>query len=257
MRKNSDCRNDVEIVGTITSEPKEENTFKGTTFYNIDFKSRRLSGKYDHYTVRVTDSLLRDCDFLTVGSKVKIQGAIRTYTYINDENSIKKTRMFILVNTVTPVPADTQDFCSVSIKGFVCRVNEEREINDDNKITDFCIACNRGAKSDYIQSIAWNGLSRFIQKDIMVGDVISCEGRVNSRTYNKFVEGSEEPIEIEVNEFCVATARFVKKGKAHLIKDGEWVEPEKDVEKTEEVAAEVVEADVEAEVEETDADVQE
>lgn len=248
MRKNNECRNDVEIVGTITSEPKEENTFKGTTFYNIDFKSRRLSGKYDHYTVRVTDSLLRDCNFLTVGSKVKIQGAIRTYTYINEENSIKKTRMFIFVNTVTPVPEDTKDFCSVSIKGYVCRINEEREINEDNKITDFCIACNRGGKSDYVQSIAWNGLSRFIQHDVMVGDVISCQGRVNSRTYNKFIEGSEEPIEIELNEFCVATARFVKKGKAHLIKDGEWKEPEEEVAEAEEVT----EADVE-----TDADVQE
>lgn len=232
-----ECRNEIEVLGTVTSEPVEKNTYKNVVFYEFGLSSTRLSGVPDNYRVRISNHMLDDCDYLKNGQKVKIYGSIQTFIEKKEGEERGKQVIFVMVNSISKASEDDMDICDVDIKGFLCRVRDERRTRStDMKITDFIIACNRrGRKCDYVPSIAWNKLSNFIQKDLMIGDVIACRGRLQSRVYRK-QDSDGEWKDIEINEFCISSCQLVRKGKRHLIEDGEYVEQEEKVEEGNDVA---------------------
>lgn len=236
-----ECRNEIELLGRVTSEPVEKNSYRNTVFYEFRMAAKRLSNTEDHYRVHVSNHILEECTCLEVGKKVKVYGTVQTF--IEKEEGKEKGRqiIFIMVDSICAADENEEDICDVDIRGYLCKRHDERRTRSDMRITDFIVACNRrGKKCDYIPSIAWNKQSHFIQDDIMIGDLISCHGRLQSRTYRKKLDDEGNFEEREVNEFSLSSCQLVKKGRRHLVADGEWVEDEV-TEATDEEVAEVAE----------------
>ena len=232
-----ECKNEIELLGTVVSEPVSKNQYKNVVFYEFGVAAERLSGVKDNYKVHISDHMLNECDYLTVGQKVKIYGSIQTFIEKEENEERGRQVIFVMVNSISKASEDDTDICDVDLKGFICKRRDERRTKStDMRITDFVIACNRrGKKCDYIPSIAWNKQSKFVQEDIMIGDLIACHGRLQSRVYRKQVAEGEWG-DVEVNEFCVSSCQLVRKGKRHLIADGEYVEKPVEPEEVEETS---------------------
>ena len=77
----------------------------------------------------------------------------------------------------------------IELTGYVCKPTVYRTTPFKREICDVLIAVNRAYnKSDYIPCIAWGRNARFAGS-LVVGDKITVSGRIQSREYQKNVDG--------------------------------------------------------------------
>lgn len=78
---------------------------------------------------------------------------------------------------------------SIYLKGFLCKTPNFRKTPLGREITDLLIAVNRPyRKSDYIPCIVWGRNARYAI-GFEVGSAVEITGRIQSRKYQKQVEG--------------------------------------------------------------------
>ena len=196
--------NIITLIGTIVSDKQFSHEVYGEGFYTFDLEVPRLSENSDIIPVTASERIL-DENF-KVGQKVIIDGQFRSYN--NYENEKNKLVLTVFVREIKPiVEIDTKDPNSIFLDGYICKVPVYRKTPLGREITDLLVAINRPYnKSDYIPSIVWGRNAKFA-KNLNVGDRIQMWGRVQSRVYDKKLEGG---ISVKKTAYEVSVSKIKK-----------------------------------------------
>jgi len=202
MIKESICKNKVNVVGTISSEPKLAHSFEYADVYEFMVNIPRRSGVNDEIPVWITkDTLDRMCD-ITVGNEYEIIGEYRSYNELG-------TGRLILVLFAKEI-RDEFNFLynnnNVTIEGYIVKALEPRKTPlGKETIVDIIVAVNRFAgKSSYLPCIIWNPDEELIES-LSVGKKVHINGRLQSRKYLKVYEDetSEYKTAYEISVFNI------------------------------------------------------
>lgn len=184
---NNEINNKVQIAGEVVSEPRFSHEIYGENFYEFDVKINRLSNSSDTIPVTISDRLLNGKE-LKVGKLIDGVGQYRSYNKLDGEKSRLLLTIFLREFEVKESVEQTNN---IQIVGYVCKEPIYRTTPFNREICDVLLAVNRNyGKSDYIPCIAWGRNARFV-KNFKVGDKVKVEGRIQSREYQKKVEGEE------------------------------------------------------------------
>ena len=189
MDKNFE-NNNVEIAGTICSEPIYSHEVYGEKFYTCNMETERLSGYKDIVPLTISDRLFNVGEQLT-GYRFRVIGQFRSFNYH------AKNRNRLLLNVfVTEIEQldDNQsglNLNEISLDGYICKEPVYRKTPGDREIADVILAVNRSyGKSDYIPCICWGRNARYIS-NFNVSTHIKVHGRIQSREYVKRLSETE------------------------------------------------------------------
>lgn len=185
--------NNVMIVGEIASEFEFNHSVRGEDFYRFVVKSARLSGTDDMIPVLVSDRIFDTSQNLK-GIFVSVSGEFRSH---NSEIKDGGTRLLLFVFAKKVEIHEETDILMdsyknhVNFKGYICNPPFYRKTPLGREIADLLLAVNRShGKSDYIPCICW-GRNALYASSLGVGTKVSISGRIQSRTYNKWVSDNE------------------------------------------------------------------
>lgn len=199
---NTEITNKVYLQGIVDSEPELDHSVKDEDFYKFNIKVARLSEQTDTIPVTISKRLV---DFYDIkqGSKIALKGQFRSYNKM--ENDKRKLLLFVFVKEVCEWD-DNANPNYIELDGYICKPVIYRKTPFAREICDVLLAVNRNFnKSDYIPCIAWGNNAKIIS-GLEVPARIKINGRIQSREYNKKVEGIEIPItkiayEVSISKF--------------------------------------------------------
>lgn len=178
--------NVVVVVGKIFTDLEYSHELYGEEFFNFILEVPRLSETKDYLPVTISNRLFEGMN-LQVGTRVKIEGQLRSYNRKSPEEGKNKLILTIFARDMMVLSEDevVKNPNEIFLDGFICKKPVYRTTPFGREITDLLIAVNRPYnKSDYIPVIAWGRNARFSEK-LEVGDRIRLWGRVQSREYQK------------------------------------------------------------------------
>jgi primosomal replication protein N len=174
--------NTIEIIGTISAEPKFNHEYYGENFYTFEVTTNRLSDTDDVLPGIVSDRLI-NIEELAVGARVKLTGQLRSYNVKEEERSRLVLKVF--VREISVLTEEAEDSNVIELNGFICKPTVYRQTPKGREICDVIVAANRAfGKSDYIPTICWGRNAKFA-KNLEVGDNVKLTGRFQSREYSK------------------------------------------------------------------------
>lgn len=194
--------NKVYLQGVVDSEPEFNHSVKDEEFYNFNLKVARLSGQNDIIPITISKRLL-DYYNIQLGQKLAIKGQFRSHNKM--ENEKRKLVLFVFVKEVCEWD-DNANPNYIELDGYICKPVIYRKTPFSREICDVLLAVNRNYnKSDYIPCIAWGNNAQIIS-ELDVPARIQINGRIQSREYNKHIEGIEIPItkiayEVSISKF--------------------------------------------------------
>lgn len=175
-------QNNVKIIGTIMNPLKLSHTTCGTNIYSTVLEVKRNSGNIDKIPIELKESEWFNKN-LKVGTKVMVEGEIRSYTFYGH------LKIIIWAYKITELEEFEQDINMIEIVGYICIKPLFRITPLGKKICEVRIAVNRGVdKNSYIPCVLW-GLNAEYASYLNVGAKINIEGRIQSRDYNKTIDG--------------------------------------------------------------------
>ena len=178
--------NVVVVVGRIFTDLEYSHQLYGEKFFNFILEVPRLSETKDYLPVTISNRLFEGMN-LQVGTRVKIEGQLRSYNRKSPEEGKNKLILTIFTRDIRVLSEDevVKNPNEIFLDGFICKKPVYRTTPFGREITDLLIAVNRPYnKSDYIPVIAWGRNARFSEK-LEIGDRIRLWGRVQSREYQK------------------------------------------------------------------------
>jgi single-stranded DNA-binding protein len=178
--------NVVVVVGKIFTDLEYSHELYGEEFFNFILEVPRLSETKDYLPVTISNRLFEGMN-LQVGSRVKVEGQLRSYNRKSPEEGKNKLILTIFARDIMTIPEEevVKNPNEIFLDGFICKKPVYRTTPFGREITDLLIAVNRPYnKSDYIPVIAWGRNARFSEK-LEIGDRIRLWGRVQSREYQK------------------------------------------------------------------------
>ena len=188
-------QNYVELWGTAESEPYLSHENHGQSFFKFPLCVERLSGQADHPVIVVSESLLRAAP-VGPGEPLRVTGQLRSFNNKSGQGS----RLVITVLAQELEESDGGFFNRILLSGVLCKQPSLRRTPLGRSICDIILAVNRHyGRADYLPCIAWGQVASRVSR-MSVGDRLSLEGRVQSRTYTKLLEtGPEERTAFEVS----------------------------------------------------------
>ncbi|HBT49008.1 MAG: Single-stranded DNA-binding protein [Caldanaerobacter subterraneus] len=178
--------NTVTLVGKVFTLLEFSHELYGEKFFNFILEVPRLSETKDYLPITISNRLFEGMN-LEVGTRVKIEGQLRSYNRKSPEEGKNKLILTVFARDISVVPEEevVKNPNEIFLDGFICKKPVYRTTPLGREITDLLIAVNRPYnKSDYIPVIAWGRNARFSEK-LEVGDRIRLWGRVQSREYQK------------------------------------------------------------------------
>jgi len=208
--------NRVYLSGKVESGPHFSHEVYGEGFYEISLAVNRLSEQFDTIPITISERLMKGVD-LSVGASLTIIGQFRSYNKMVDNKS--KLMLTVFVREVVE-PYEGRNCNIIELEGYLCKPPVYRMTPFRREICDILLAVNRAYnKSDYLPCIAWGRSARFVS-DLEVGEKIYLTGRIQSRQYQKRIDGEncETRIAYEVSinklsktenlEFALKDAEF-------------------------------------------------
>ena len=187
--------NHVELCGVPAAEPVLSHENHGQRFYKFPLRVERLSGQIDTPVVVVSETLLRR---LPVGMErpLYVAGQLRSF----NNKSGQGRRLVITVLAQELAERDETPLNRIELSGVLCKQPYLRRTPLGRSICDIILAVNRRyGRADYLPCIAWGQVAAQVSQ-MSVGDRLSLEGRVQSRTYTKMLENrAEERVAFEVS----------------------------------------------------------
>jgi len=184
MEKN---QNLVELWGIAAASPEFSHENHGESFYKFPLQVDRLSGQSDRPMILASQKLLSSID-ISSGIPLQIHGQLRSFNNKNKEGS----RLIISVFAQVLEIGDGSFFNQIFLSGTLCKPPVLRRTPLGRNICDLILAVNRHyGRADYLPCIAWGQVATHLSS-YEVGDRISLEGRVQSRTYLKQVENKTQ-----------------------------------------------------------------
>ena len=187
--------NRVELRGVAEDAPLLSHVNHGCAFYRFTLSVLRLSGQADKLPVIVPRPLLLLTP-VSPGDGVHITGQLRSFNNKSGQGS----RLVISTFAQSIEPCDGGHFNRILLSGVLCKQPTLRRTPLGRSICDMILAVNRRyGRADYLPCIAWGKVAAKIA-EMQVGDRLTLEGRVQSRTYIKQTDaGSEERTAYEVS----------------------------------------------------------
>ena len=186
-------RNEVLLEGQVLEAPSLSHENHSTRFYRFFLQVPRLSGQVDTLPILLPESQLSQ---VTVGADLHIQGQLRSF---NNRSGVG-SRLVLTVYTQRLTPGQGEPCNQILLSGTLCKPPVFRRTPLGRSICDLMLAVpRRYGRADYLPVIAWGQLA--VQAGhLQVGDPLSLEGRVQSRTYHKVTDlGTEERVAYEVS----------------------------------------------------------
>nr|WP_326185602.1 single-stranded DNA-binding protein [uncultured Oscillibacter sp.] len=185
-------RNEVLLEGSPLAAPEWSHENHGTRFYRLFLQVPRLSGTPDTLPVLLRGDLLPQ-----VGEDpLRIRGQLRSF---NNRSGVGN-KLVLTVYALDIQPGLGTPCNQITLSGALCKPPIFRRTPLGRSICDLMLASpRRYGRADYLPVIAWGQLA-VRASQLQVGDALTLEGRVQSRTYHKVTEaGTEERIAYEVS----------------------------------------------------------
>lgn len=186
-------QNEVLLEGQPLASPEWSHENHGTHFYRFFLRIPRLSGTPDTLPVLLPESQI---DRVVPGVPLRLQGQLRSF---NNRSGVG-SRLVLTVYGQSLQPGLGEPCNQILLSGSLCKPPVFRRTPLGRSICDLMLAVpRRYGRADYLPVIAWGQLA--VQASALaVGDGVSLEGRVQSRTYHKVTDsGPEERIAYEVS----------------------------------------------------------
>ena len=190
------------LRGTAAAEPVPSHTSHGTRFFVFPLSVPRLSGAEDRLNVVVPQPLLAGLPPLP-GRTVEVTGEVRTFNNRTGPGS----RLVITLLARSLAETEEPPCNQLSLSGVLCKPPVLRRTPLGREICDLMLAVNRRyGRADYLPCIAWGALAQRCA-GLAVGDGVELEGRLQSRVYQKLVDGvPQDRTAFEVSVTTLVTA---------------------------------------------------
>ena len=187
--------NTVVLCGVVQGEPAFSHENHGERFYRFPLAVRRLSGQQDCLWVLATMSQWRCLEPLRC-RRIKVEGQLRSFNNKSGQGS--KLVISVLARTITETLEE--DCNCIRLTGVLCKPPVLRRTPLGRCICDVMLAVNRRyGRADYLPCITWGALAQRCG-GLTVGDCVALEGRLQSRLYQKVVDGvTQERTAFEVS----------------------------------------------------------
>lgn len=174
----------------------------GEEFYKNKVIVPRLSGVNDCIPIMVSNRVTGDLLKGSFKEKfVNLFGQFRSHNRFGDDGKFHLELFFFVIDMELCSEdeiIENESKNSIYLEGYICKAPNYRVTPFGREIADILLAVNRRFdKSDYIPCIVWGRNAQFAQY-LEVGTKIQCEGRIQSRQYQKLI--SEETNEFEMRE---------------------------------------------------------
>ena len=177
--------NHAVLRGTAAAEPVFSHTNHGVDFFLFPLIVPRLSGAEDRLNVVAPAPLLAGFPLIP-GRQVEVAGEVRTFNNRTGPGSRLVITLLARTLTETEEPPCNQ----LTLSGVLCKPPILRRTPLGREICDLMLAVNRRyGRADYLPCIAWGALAQRCA-GLAVGDSVALEGRLQSRLYQKVVEGA-------------------------------------------------------------------
>lgn len=189
------CTNHVELWGISAGEPVFSHENHGQRFYKFPLRVERLSGQADVPIVVASETLLTRFP-VREGQPLRAVGQLRSFNNKSGQGS----RLVITVLAQELAEGDGGSLNRIELSGVLCKQPYLRRTPLGRSICDIILAVNRRyGRADYLPCIAWGQVAAQVSQ-MTVGDRLALEGRVQSRTYTKMLDGgAEERVAFEVS----------------------------------------------------------
>ncbi len=186
-------RNEVLLEGTPLETPSLSHENHSTRFYRFPLQVPRLSGQVDTLPILLPESMLPQ---VTEGGNLRVQGQLRSF---NNRSGVG-SRLVLTVYARSISPGLDEPCNQITLSGTLCKPPVFRRTPLGRSICDLMLAApRRYGRADYLPVIAWGQLAVRAGR-LQVGDPLSLEGRVQSRTYHKVTDlGTEARVAYEVS----------------------------------------------------------
>ena len=172
------------LCGTVAGEPVLSHENHGVSYDVFPLSVPRLSGAEDRLNVVAARPLLTDCP-LAPGDRVEVQGEVRSFN--NRTGPGSRLVITLFARSLSPTRAEPANCLELS--GVLCKPPILRRTPLGRDICDLMLAVNRKyGRADYLPCIAWGTLAQRCG-GLHVGDGVKLEGRLQSRSYQKVVDG--------------------------------------------------------------------
>lgn len=205
--------NFIKLKGRLNLENAKTFTSYGEQFVEYKLEVARNSGVTDILPIVSKNNI-----GISHNKFVEIIGELRTRNELQDG----KNRLIITVFAKEVRLLEGEEYANeVELQGFICKPPILRELpNDENKtyneekpkrlICDMLLAVNnKYGRSYYIPTISFNRDATFVST-LLVGTEISVSGKLQSRNYQKNIDGQIE--ERTVIELCIKNLSNIEKG---------------------------------------------
>jgi hypothetical protein len=195
--------NAIKLRGTLCGLPELSHENHGKKFYRFCLEVPRLSGAIDVLPVIAEEDILNRFD-LSAGEMLTVTGQVRSHNQRSD--GIRHLLIFVFASSV--VAEDGDPINDVTIEGPLCREPTYRLTPLGREICDAMLAVPRAFhRADYLPCILWGRIAQMVS-ECHTRDIISIQGRLQSRIYTKMTE--DGPQERTAYEISALTAEVVE-----------------------------------------------
>lgn len=181
------ANNKVFLQGVVETIPELNHMVKDEEFYGFNLSVSRLSGQTDIIPIIISKQMV-DLFNIKKGDYLAVRGQFRSFNKI--ENEKRKLILSVFVKEVCEWD-DNANPNVIELNGFVCKPVIYRTTPFSREICDVLLAVNRKFnKSDYIPCIAWGNNAQIVSQ-MCVPSNLKIVGRIQSREYNKVIEGEK------------------------------------------------------------------
>lgn len=195
--------NAITLRGTLCGLPELSHENHGKKFYRFCLDVPRLSGAVDTLPVVAEEAVLNQID-LSAGEMLTVTGQVRSHNQRTD--GVRHLLIFVFASSV--VAEDGDPINDVTIEGPLCREPTYRLTPLGREICDAMLAVPRAFhRADYLPCILWGRIAQMVS-ECHTRDIISIQGRLQSRIYTKMIE--DGPQERTAYEISALTAEIVE-----------------------------------------------
>lgn len=185
--------NNTTLCGEILSKPTFRLGDTGLRKPYFELGVIRESGYIDKISIQIPKFLI---DSIKVGNQIRVNGYIKTFNYIQGER--KSLKIFVYSDDIKEEHSKDN---IVAFTGAVCKQPVFRYTPKGKFIGELLLAVNNGDNSSYVPCIMWGKVAKE-HMDIEIGDKLTVTGRLQSRDYQKEIDG--EIITRTVNELSLS-----------------------------------------------------
>ncbi len=194
--------NTIVLRGDLLGLPEYSHENHGRKFYRFLLEVPRLSGTVDTLPVVAELRHLEALD-LICGQRLTVRGQIRSHNHTDDAG--RHLMIFVFADRITQEGGEAIN--DVTITGNLCREPTFRRTPLGREICDAMLAIPRlQRRADYLPCILWGRTAQEVSQ-CHARDRLTIIGRLQSRTYTKFVE--DTPTERTAYEISALTAQVL------------------------------------------------